>query len=481
MGGLFVYCFGFCCCCCCCLFVVSSLKRSISFCAHKLTDYMNTSNSSVCIISNQACSLLPWRYETPAWTWPWATSSRWPYLSRGWTRWSPEVPSNLILWFCDLCWTTTEQFSLASLFCTGKSSGSTPKITASALQGSYCRAIVPYNSVTIFRKATPAGHARSFRFNHHSHPEHCVESPTHALHNHGRKDKNTESTSLMIFLKSSETIKCYVLLTCTEVEKKRNVIPVSLHGTTALRLCSCPPCRRSWLLGSRMCIRDKHKQDAVGCSDRRLAAKHLLTGCSSQSPELWNISPPPHPPTAGRTSLWSGAVVKLLINCSSSHRILFRPLLPPSPNKKLCQNDGVCPSFLLSFLSLGWNCLSEDTVLFRRATQLRPSLGCGLKPSLPAKAGDLHHSRSTWPKAHRSLKKLWQPPIQDVSPDIPPSSPCFPASAPALTPRPAAVQLRGLAPRCGPEERGTSSFLLPWGKWTAFKITPLSQSGLRTF
>lgn len=80
--------------------------------------------------------------------------------------------------------------------------------------------------------------------------------------------------------------------------------------------------------------------------------------------------------------------MKLLINCPSSHQVLFWPLLPPSLNKKLCQNDGVCPSFLLSFLSLGWNCLSEDTVLFRRATQLRPPLGCGLKPALPAKAGE---------------------------------------------------------------------------------------------
>lgn len=140
----------------------------------------------------------------------------------------------------DLCQTTTEQFSLASLFYTGKSSGSAPKITASAQQGNYCRAMVPYNSVTIFRKATPAGHARYFRFNHHSHPEHFVESPTHALHGHGRKDKTTESISL-IFLKSSEPIKCYVLLTCAEVEKKRNVIPVSLHGTPVLRICSCPP------------------------------------------------------------------------------------------------------------------------------------------------------------------------------------------------------------------------------------------------
>lgn len=101
--------------------------------------------------------------------------------------------------------------------------------------------MVPYNSVTVFRKTTPAGHARSFRFNHHSHPEHFVESPIHALHSHGRKDKTTESISL-IFLKSSEHIKCYVLLTCAEVEKKRNVIPVSLHATTVLRLCSCPPC-----------------------------------------------------------------------------------------------------------------------------------------------------------------------------------------------------------------------------------------------
>jgi len=49
--------------------------------------------------------LLLWTYSNPAWTQSCATWCRWPCFGRrgGWTRWSPEVPSNsyhsVILWF----------------------------------------------------------------------------------------------------------------------------------------------------------------------------------------------------------------------------------------------------------------------------------------------------------------------------------------------------------------------------------------------
>ena len=50
--------------------------------------------------------LLLWRYSRPTWTRSCSACCRWPFFGReGWTRWSPEVPSNpchsVILRFCD--------------------------------------------------------------------------------------------------------------------------------------------------------------------------------------------------------------------------------------------------------------------------------------------------------------------------------------------------------------------------------------------
>lgn len=154
--------------------------------------------------------------------------------------------------------------------------------------------------------------------------------------------------------------------------------------------------------------------------------------------------------------------MKLLINCSS-HQVLFWPLLPPSLNKKLCQNDGVCPSFLLSFLSLGWNCLSEDTVLFRRATQLRPPLGCGFKPTLPAKAGEetstTHGPWGPKPPVHwrSSDRPLFRTHVQ-----VQTSCPSPHASLLQSQQGPPGLLLSSLVAWrwCRPKERGTSSFLL---------------------
>lgn len=74
---------------------------------------------------------------------------------------------------------------------------------------------------------------------------------------------------------------------------------------------------RRWLLGSHTGIGDKHKQDTVGCSDRRLAAKanaHFFCGI-----QLRVIFLPPLPlPPAGRDNFRLGAAAKLPVNCSVS-------------------------------------------------------------------------------------------------------------------------------------------------------------------
>lgn len=69
---------------------------------------------------------------------------------------------------------------------------------------------------------------------------------------------------------------------------------------------------------------------------------------------------------------------QLLINCSSSQ------FVATEFSKMIC----FVQSFPLSFPRLGWNCLSQDTVLSKTATQLRPPLGCGLKSVLTTKAGE---------------------------------------------------------------------------------------------
>lgn len=79
-------------------------------------------------------------------------------------------------------------------------------------------------------------------------------------------------------------------------------------------------------------------------------------------------------PPAATANFWLEAVVKLLINCSSSQFVATEGF-----SKMIC----FVQSFPLSFLSLGWNYLSEDTVLTKTATQPRPLLGCGLKSVLP--------------------------------------------------------------------------------------------------
>lgn len=108
--------------------------------------------------------------------------------------------------------------------------------------------------------------------------------------------------------------------------------------------------------------------------------------------------------------------------------------------------------------------MSEDTVLFRRATQLRPPLGCGLKPALPAKAGE----ETSITRGPRGPK----PPVHWRSSD----RPLFRTHVQVQTscPSPHAFRLQrgqqgppGLLLSslvawhwCRPEERGTCSFLL---------------------
>ena len=56
-------------------------------------------------------NLLLWRHQNPPGCGPVQLTAGDPALSGGWTRWSPEVPSNpyhsMILWFCEGEWDVT--------------------------------------------------------------------------------------------------------------------------------------------------------------------------------------------------------------------------------------------------------------------------------------------------------------------------------------------------------------------------------------
>lgn len=173
-------------------------------------------------------------------------------------------------------------------------------------------------------------------------------------------------------------------------------------------------------------------------------------GCSSQSPELWNISPPPHPPTSWKNQL------TIRGSCEAAYKLSFITsgfvlTSPPSVPQQKALSKWWCLSKLsLEFSQSGVELLVRGhSPLQKSHTAEAPSrVWAQARPTGQGWRRDLHHSWSTRPKAPCSLEKLWQAPVQDAraSPDILPQSPRFPASeGPAGTPRPAAVQPSGLA------------------------------------
>lgn len=310
-------------------------------------------------------------------------------LSKGWTRW-PQV-------FCDPIQTIVE-FSLYSLLCMDEGAGSSSEGSQSA-QSNCTLHLCPHfqrchrcKSQQTLLQVEPQGSPTPF-----------------SVQSQKERDK-TRGTFLMIFLKSSETIKCYTLLN-------------RVKGRSAIFISLCALGQQCWAWSCRSCsnlqaevtpwqLSVHHGWAERRCCQvlRRHAANANICSQAAHSHQNCETSPPPHTHTSWQNQLliWGSHEVT---DCLSQ----LSP--PPTENFALsCPSRRAAQWGSLHGLGSGqgWGSDLQQHPINPNPASHRGSLlgkertGCGDPAPVPMPPC---FTASTETNPDEELKKRWLPPF----------------------------------------------------------------------